>query len=36
MEKNENNNAKFKAVPVEGSVSYNKSSNSSSGFGKLL
>ena len=36
MEKNENNEAKFKAIPVTGSTSYNKSSKNNSGFGKSV
>lgn len=36
MEENEKNEAKFKAIPVTGSTSYNKSSKSNSGFGKSV
>ena len=36
MEENEKNNAKFKAVPVNGSTSYSKPSKSQSGFGKSV
>lgn len=36
MEENEKNETKFKAIPVAGSSSYNKSSNSHSGFGKSV
>lgn len=36
MEKNENNEAKFKAIPVNGSTSYNKKSTNKSGFGKSV
>lgn len=36
MIENEKNNAKFKAIPVEGSTSYNKSSKSKSGFGRSV
>lgn len=34
MEEKEKNDAKFKAIPVTGSSSYDKSSNNKSGFGK--
>lgn len=36
MEENEKNETKFKAIPVTGSTSYNKSSKNSSGFGKSV
>lgn len=36
MEENEKNEAKFKAIPVTGSTSYNKSSKKHSGFGKSV
>lgn len=36
MEENEKNEAKFKAIPVTGSTSYNKSSKNHSGFGKSV
>ena len=36
MEENEKNDAKFKAIPVTGSTSYNKSSKNKSGFGKSV
>ena len=36
MEENEKNEAKFKAIPVTGSTSYNKSSKNNSGFGKSV
>ena len=36
MEENENKEAKFKAVPVTGSTSYNKTSRNKSGFGKSV
>lgn len=36
MEEKEKNDAKFKAIPVTGSSSYDKSSNNKSGFGKSV
>lgn len=36
MGENEKNESKFKAIPVTGSTSYNKSSKNSSGFGKSV
>ena len=36
MEENEKKEAQFKAIPVTGSTSYNKSSKNSSGFGKSV
>ena len=36
MEENEKNEAKFKAIPVTGSTSYNKTSKNYSGFGKSV
>ena len=36
MEENQNNETKFKAIPVTGSTSYNKSSRQKSGFGKSV
>lgn len=36
MEENEKNETKFKAIPVTGSTSYNKSSKNHSGFGKSI
>ena len=36
MEENEKNEAKFKAIPVTGSTSYNKSSKNNSEFGKSV
>ena len=36
MEENQNNETKFKAIPVTGSTSYNKSPRQKSGFGKSV
>lgn len=36
MEENQNNESKFKAIPVTGSASYNKSTRQKSGFGKSV
>lgn len=36
MEEKEKNDAKFKAIPITGSSSYDKSSNNKSGFGKSV
>ncbi len=36
MDENEQNNQKFKAIPVTGSTSYNKTKNNKSGFGKSV
>ena len=36
MDEKEQNNSKFKAIPVTGSISYNKSERTKSGFGKSV
>ena len=36
MEENQNNESKFKAIPVTSKTSYNKSSNTKTGFGKSV
>ena len=36
MDENQKNETKFKAIPVTGSTSYDKSSKNSSGFGKSV